>query len=146
MIFLLLRNSLEKETSFPRTLHLFLFTMKKVQSNGTLIMALDKLEVEALKYNGIIKSLSDAKYLKIMLNVGSCYPNFLKEFVVKLSICFISLSSGVKSDSITPWLLKFSYKLFVRINILGISLSNVHVLTNQVYLVMNICSKWHICL
>ncbi|KAI5421310.1 hypothetical protein KIW84_044941 [Lathyrus oleraceus] len=46
-------------------------------------MTLDKLYVETLKYNEIMELPNDAQFLKTMLNVGACYPNLMKEIVLK---------------------------------------------------------------
>lgn len=63
--------------------------------------------VESLKYNEIMELISDAQLLKTMLNVGSSYPKLIKEFMVK-------------NDGIPHGLLNFSYKLFVRKDVLDI--------------------------
>lgn len=91
-------------------------------------MGVDKVYVKTPKYSEIMKPLSDAQSLKTMLDVGSCYPKLVKEFMVKLPIDFLSLIYGVNNDDTDRGVLNFSYKLFFGIHIVGASLPNVSVI------------------
>lgn len=43
-----------------------------------------ELLFEALKYNDVMELHGDAQLLKEVLNVGSCYPKLIEEFVMVL--------------------------------------------------------------
>ncbi|KAI5412655.1 hypothetical protein KIW84_057341 [Lathyrus oleraceus] len=98
------------------------------------IMALDKLYVKALKHNEIMDLPSDVQLLKIMLNVGPCYPKLVKELVVKLPIGFHSLNCDINNDGIAHGLLNFNYKLFAEKHVTDISLPNVHVIDESSFI------------
>lgn len=98
---------------------------KNSQFVNNKMMSLDKIYVQALKYSEIMKPLSDAQLLKMVLNVGYSYLKLVKKLVVKFPIGFLPSIFSVKNDDISLGLLNFNYKLFVGKRVSGISLPNV---------------------
>lgn len=74
---------------------------KKVNVVHHMKLALKKEHyVEALKYYEIMELLSDAQYLKTVMNDESGFPKLIKKFLIK-------------NDNISPRSLNLSYILFV---------------------------------